>query len=37
MARNCLKKVKNKVIKNIKYPGLEEDSGNKSFQGKSPA
>ena len=31
MARNYLKKVENKVIKNIKYFGLEENLGNKLF------
>ena len=29
MARNYPKKIKNKVIENIKYPGLKENSGNK--------
>ena len=31
MAKNYLKKVENKVIKNIEHPGLEENSGNKLF------
>ena len=31
MAKNYPKKIKNKVIKNIKYPGLEKDLGNKLF------
>ena len=31
MARNYLKKVKNKIIKNTEYPGLKENSGNKLF------
>ena len=31
MARNYLKKIKNKVIKNIKHPNLEKDSGNGLF------
>ena len=31
MARNCPKKVENKVIENIKYPNLKENSGNRLF------
>ena len=31
MVKNYPKKVENKVIKNIKYSNLEEDSGNKLF------
>ena len=31
MAKNYPKKVKNKVIKNIKHPSLKEDLGNRLF------
>ena len=31
MAKNCPKKIKNKVIKNIEYPDLKENSGNRLF------
>ena len=31
MAKNYLKKVENKVIENIEYFGLEENSGNRLF------
>ena len=31
MAKNYPKKVENKAVKNIKYPNLKEDSGNRLF------
>ena len=31
MAKNYPKKIKNKVIKNTKYPNLKKSSGNKLF------
>ena len=37
MAKNCAKKIENKIIKNTEYPNLEKNSGNKLFSKKSPA
>ena len=31
MAKNYLKKIKNKVIENTKHPNLKENLGNKLF------